>query len=78
MSTAPNADSQPVVTLPEDATDDDVQRVKEVARIVRRDIRIRRQYPDLRDEIGKWGAIEELADRHHCSTSTVRKAIYGC
>jgi len=73
-----NADADPVVTLPPDATDEDVQRVREVARIVRRDIRIRRQYPDLRDELGKWPAIEELAQRHHCSTSTVRKAIYGC
>jgi len=68
---------QPTVTLPTDATEDDVRRVKETARIVRRNVRIRRQYPALRDEHGRDEAFERLSDRHHCSVSTVREVVYG-
>jgi len=66
-----------VVTLPEDATDDDVRRVRETARIVRRNVRIRRQYPGLRDEHGRDKAFRRLAEQHCCSVSTVREVVYG-
>jgi len=72
-----STDEQPVITLPPDATEDDVRRVEETAKVVRRDVAIRRQYPDLRDEHGKWEAIALLAERHCCSSRTVRRAIYG-
>jgi len=68
---------EPVVTLPADATEDDVRRVKETARIVRRNVRIRRQYEPLKEEHGCWRAYEILAERHSCSTSTVRKVLEG-
>jgi len=68
---------QPTVTLPSEATEDDIRRVRETARIVRRNVRIRNQYPDFRDEQGKWSAYEALAERHDCSVSTVRKVLNG-
>jgi hypothetical protein len=68
---------QEVVTLPEDATEGDVRRVKETARIVRRNVRIRRQYPELRDEVGRDEAFRRLARKHCCSVSTVREVVYG-
>lgn len=66
-----------VVTLPADATEDDVRRVKETARIVRRNVRIRREYPELRDRLGWEDAMMKLADRHGCSFSTVRQVLRG-
>ena len=66
-----------VVTLPADATEDDVRRVRETARIVRRNVRIRREYPGLRDEFGRDEAFNRLAERHSCSVSTVREVVYG-
>lgn len=72
-----DTDDQPTITLPPDATDDDVRRVEELAEKVRRDVRIRRAYPDLRDKHDKWTAIEILAERHHCSSRTVRRVIYA-
>ena len=68
--------SKEVVTLSEDATDDDVRRVRETARIVRRNVRIRRQYPELRDEYGRDEAFRRLAEKHHCSIWTVRDILY--
>jgi len=68
---------QKVITLPEDATADDVRRVKETARIARRNAHIRRQYPGLRDEVGQKEAMKRLADRHCCSTRTVRRVVWG-
>jgi len=68
---------QEVVTLPEDATEGDVRRVRETARIVRRNVRIRRQYPGLRDEHGRDEAFRRLAEKYCCSAATVRKVVYG-
>jgi len=69
--------SEETITLPEDATDDDIRRLKETARIIRRNIRIRRQYPDLRDEYGRDEAFRRLKEQHSCSVSTVREVVYG-
>lgn len=42
-----------------------------------RDMEIRKAYPALRDEHGQHGAYAILAEQHHVSESTVKRAVVG-
>lgn len=44
--------------------------------IEERNARIKAAYPDLRDQMGKWAAMGELAEEHGLSEHTVRDIVY--
>jgi len=60
-----------LLPVPEKASDKDRQRIEQV----NRNLKIREQYPRLREEHGWQRAQSVLADRHHCSTHTIQKVL---
>jgi len=65
------------ITLPDGATDRERRRVQQEAERVRRNAQIREAYPALREKHGWREAMQVLADRHNCSSSTVRAVVRG-
>jgi len=61
-----------LLPAPEEASERDRQRLDQV----RRNVRIRRQYPPLRDEHGREKALQILSDRHDVTPGTARRIIY--
>lgn len=66
------------IEVPSDAPDRDLRRVRQEAEVATKRAKMRRAYPDLRDEYGRDEAMRRLASRHCCSPRTVERAIYGC
>jgi len=63
--------------VPADAADRDVRRVRQEVRVARRNTQIEQQYEELKDECPHQEAFRILADRHDCSTRTVRRVVWG-
>lgn len=66
---SPMAETLPI---PEDASEHDEKRIRHV----NRNLRIRRDYPSLRDSHGRDAALRLLAEREDCSRWTVQKVVY--
>jgi hypothetical protein len=60
------------INIPDRASEHDARRIRHV----NRNLRIRRDYPALRDEHGRDEALERLAEREGCSTWTVQEVVY--
>jgi len=58
--------------IPEAASEQDAKRIEQV----NRNLRIRAEYPKLRDEHGRQRAWEILGNRHGVSPSTARLIVY--
>ena len=58
--------------IPEGASEQDAKRIKQV----NRNLRIRAEYPKLRDEHDRQRAWKMLGERYGVSPSTVRLIVY--
>jgi len=58
--------------IPDEASEQDARRIKQV----NRNLRIREEYPSLRDKHGRQRAWEILGDRYSVSSSTARLIVY--
>jgi CRISPR/Cas system-associated endoribonuclease Cas2 len=67
----------PVYDIPEEASERDLQRIRDAVDIAKRNARIRVQYSEFREKYGWETALEMLADRFPVTKWTAKKIVSG-
>jgi hypothetical protein len=65
------------ITVPADAPERDLRRVRQEAKVAARNAAIARAYDKLLDDYSYREAMRRLAEQHDTSVRTIRRVVWG-